>query len=187
METELNDAVIEEYTNNVDMYNSLLTRGDPIIYFEVDYNVTSENDDKPSQYKFNFSRIRVINTVSGKVTQTSALSKVQSRTMKPENDLREIVGITSYEKTLLEEFKQNINLMPLPEAIKLQRWFENSIQQGHQLAKAFSSYVGLENKTRTLQMFVKIPNTNFKMLKTEVTQKLYQDVMGVETKEKIIL
>ena len=178
METELNDAVIEEYTNNVDMYNSLLTRGDPIIYFEVDYNVTSENDDKPSQYKFNFSKIRVINTVSGKVTQTSALSKVQSRTMKPEWDLREIVGITSYEKALLKEFKQNINLMSLPEAIKLQRWFENSIQQGLQLSKAFSSYVLLENKTRILQMFVKIPNTKFTMLKTEVTQSLYQDVMG---------
>ena len=185
METELNDAVIEEYTNNVDMYNSLLTRGDPIIYFEVDYNVTSENDDKPSQYKFNFSKIRVINTVSGKVTQTSALSKVQSRTMKPENDLREIVGITSYEKALLKEFKRNINLMPLPEAIKLQRWFENSIQQGLQLSKAFSSYVLLENKTRILQMSVKIPNTKFTMLKTEVTQSLYQDVMG-ENPSRII-
>ncbi len=185
METELNDAVIEEYTNNVDMYNSLLTRGDPIIYFEVDYNVTSENDDKPSQYRFNFSRIRVINTVSGKVTQTSALSKVQSRTMKPENDLREIVGITSYEKALLKEFKRNINLMPLPEAIKLQRWFENSIQQGLQLSKAFSSYVLLENKTRILQMSVKIPNTKFTMLKTEVTQSLYQDVMG-ENPSRII-
>ena len=185
METELNDAVIEEYTNNVDMYNSLLTRGDPIIYFEVDYNVTSENDDKPSQYRFNFSRIRVINTVSGKVTQTSALSKVQSRTMKPEWDLREIVGITSYEKALLKEFKRNINLMPLPEAIKLQRWFENSIQQGLQLSKAFSSYVLLENKTRILQMSVKIPNTKFTMLKTEVTQSLYQDVMG-ENPSRII-
>ena len=185
METELNDAVIEEYTNNVDMYNSLLTRGDPIIYFEVDYNVTSENDDKPSQYRFNFSRIRVINTVSGKVTQTSALSKVQSRTMKPENDLREIVGITSYEKALLKEFKRNINLMPLPEAIKLQRWFENSIQQGLQLSKAFSSYVLLENKTRILQMSVKIPNNKFTMLKTEVTQSLYQDVMG-ENPSRII-
>ncbi|MCI5697210.1 MAG: SUMF1/EgtB/PvdO family nonheme iron enzyme [Spirochaetia bacterium] len=185
METELNDAVIEEYTNNVDMYNSLLTRGDPIIYFEVDYNVTSENDDKPSQYKFNFSKIRVINTVSGKVTQTSALSKVQSRTMKPENDLREIVGITSYEKALLKEFKRNVNLMPLPEAIKLQRWFENSIQQGLQLSKAFSSYVLLENKTRILQMSVKIPNTKFTMLKTEVTQSLYQDVMG-ENPSRII-
>ena len=48
MTTELDDAVIEEYTNNVDMYNSLLTRGDPIIYFEIDYNVTSEADNKPS-------------------------------------------------------------------------------------------------------------------------------------------
>ena len=178
METELNDAVIEEYTNNVDMYNSMLTRGDPIIYFEVDYNVISENDDKPSQYKFNFSRIRVINTVSGKVTQTSALSKVQSRTMKPENDLREIVGITAYEKALLKEFKQNISLMSLPEALKLQRSFENSIQQGMQLSKAFSSFVELENKTRILPMFVKIPKTKFTMLKTEVTQSLYKDVMG---------
>lgn len=185
METELNDAVIEEYTNNVDMYNSLLTRGDPIIYFEVDYNVTSENDDKPSQYKFNFSKIRVINTVSGKVTQTSSLNKVQPRTMKPENDLREIVGITSYERALLKEFKQNINLMPLPEAIKLQRWFENSIQQGHPLAKAFSSYVELENKTRILPMFVKIPKTKFTMLKTEVTQSLYLDVMGENPSEHI--
>ena len=178
MATELDDAVIEEYTNNVDMYNSLLTRGDPIIYFEIDYNVTAEGDDKPSEYKFNFNKIRVINTVSGKVTQTSALSKVQSRTMKPENDLREIAGITSYEKALLKEFKQNINLFSLPEAIKLQRCFENSIQQGHQLEKAFSSYVGLVNKTKILSMFVKIPNTKFTMLKTEVTQSLYQDVMG---------
>ena len=93
METELNDSVIEEYTNNVDMYNSLLTRGDPIIYFEIDYNVIAERDEKPSQYKFNFSKIRVINTVSGKVTQTSSLNKIQPRTMKPEWDLREIEGI----------------------------------------------------------------------------------------------
>ena len=98
MATELDDAVIEEYTNNVDMYNSLLTRGDPIIYFEIDYNVTSEADNKPSQYKFNFNKIRVINTVSGKVTQTSSLNKVQPRTMKPEWDLREIVGIVAKEK-----------------------------------------------------------------------------------------
>lgn len=66
MATELNDSVIEEYTNNVDMYNSLLTRGDPIIYFELDYTATAEADDKPSEYKFNFNKIRVINTVSGK-------------------------------------------------------------------------------------------------------------------------
>ncbi len=81
METELDDKVIEEYTNNVDMYTSLLTRGDPIIYFEIDYNVTAEGDNKPSLYKFNFNTVRVINTVSGKITQNSPLNKVQLRTM----------------------------------------------------------------------------------------------------------
>ena len=142
METELNDAVIEEYTNNVDMYNSLLTRGDPIIYFEIDYNVIAEGDEKPSQYKFNFSKIRVINTVSGKVTQTSSLNKIQPRTMKPEWDLREIEGIVQ----LVEDEKRVI-----------------------ESAKMFYS-MGLK--------MVSIPKRNFKMLNTEVTQKLYKSVMG---------
>ena len=98
METELNDSVIEEYTNNVDMYSSLLTRGDPIVYFEIDYNVVAESDDTPSMYNFYFTTVRVINTVSGKVTQTSGLNKTQSRTMTSSSDLREIVGIAAKEK-----------------------------------------------------------------------------------------
>ena len=91
------------------MYNSLLTHGDPIIYFEIDYNVTAEENDKPSEYKFNFNKIRVINTVSGKVTQTSSLNKVQPRAMKPEWDLREIVGIVAKEKDYLEALKKYIS------------------------------------------------------------------------------
>ena len=146
METELDDAVIEDYTNNVDMYNSLLTRGDPIIYFEIDYNVTAEGDDNPSQYKFNFSKIRVINTVSGKVTQTSALNNVQPRTMKPEWDLREIEGIVAKEKQRVEDEKRAI-----------------------EVAKMFDS-MGIK--------MVSIPERSFKMLYTEVTQKLYTSVMG---------
>ncbi|WP_296327741.1 hypothetical protein [uncultured Treponema sp.] len=97
MATELRDSVIEEYTNNVDMYNSLLTRGDPILYFEIDYTVKAEGDDKPSEYKFNFDKIRAINTVSGKTVQTSTLGKTEPRTMKPDWDLREIVGIVAKE------------------------------------------------------------------------------------------
>ena len=146
MATELNDSVIEEYTNNVDMYNSLLTRGDPIIYFEIDYNVTSEADNKPSQYKFNFNKIRVINTVSGKVTQTSSLNKVQPRTMMPEWDLRKIVGIVAKEKQRFDDEKRVI-----------------------EVAKMFDS-MGIK--------MVSISERNFKMLNTEVTQKLYTSVMG---------
>ena len=148
MATELNDSVIEEYTNNVDMYNSLLTRGDPIIYFEIDYNVTSEADDKPSQYKFNFSKIRVINTVSGKVTQTSSLNKVQPRTMKPEWDLREIVGIVAKEKQRFDDEKRVI-----------------------EVAKMLFDALGIR--------MVNIPGKNIKMLNTEVPQKLYTSIMGI--------
>ena len=148
METELNDSVIEEYTNNVDMYNSLLTRGDPIIYFEIDYNVTSEADNKPSQYKFNFNKIRVINTVSGKVTQTSSLNKVQPRTMKPEWDLREIVGIVAKEKQRFDDEKRVI-----------------------EVAKMLFDALGIR--------MVNIPGKNIKMLNTEVPQKLYTSIMGI--------
>ena len=156
MATELDDAVIEEYTNNVDMYSSLLTRGDPIIYFEIDYNVIAEGDEKPSQYKFNFSKIRVINTVSGKVTQTSSLNKIQPRTMKPEWDLREIEGIVAKEKSEFEDLKKYI-------------------AKGFNLNEA-KDYQKLYKEYR--ETFVKIPGTNFAMIKTEVTQKLYTSVMG---------
>ncbi|WP_318664230.1 SUMF1/EgtB/PvdO family nonheme iron enzyme [Treponema sp.] len=139
MATEMDDAVIEEYTNNVDMYNSLLVRGAPIIYFEIDYNLTAQADNKPSQYKFNFSKIRVINTVSGKITQNSALNAVKDQTMQPEQDLREIVGIVAAEKNQFE------------------------------LAKVFDS-MGIK--------MVDIPDYDFQMLNTEVTQKLYTAIMG---------
>ena len=152
MATELDDTVIEEYTNNVDMYNSLLTRGDPIIYFEIDYNVVAEGDVKPSQYKFNFSKIRVINTVSGKVTQTSALNKVQPRTMKPEWNLREIEGIVAKEMAKKEA------------ALRLELRLEE--------LNAMLAKFGIESK------LINIPGTTYNMLNTEVTQKLYTSIVG---------
>ncbi|MDD7611960.1 MAG: SUMF1/EgtB/PvdO family nonheme iron enzyme [Spirochaetales bacterium] len=168
MATELDDAVIEEYTNNVDMYNSLLTRGDPIIYFEIDYNVTAEGDDKPSQYKFNFSKIRVINTVSGKVTQTSSLNKIQPRTMKPEWDLREIEGIVHDEWiSLIKKYRTtDFDL--------------NDIYNNLDKRLNISEIKVAENKEGKtfLDSFVKLPGKKLRISKTEVTQKLYQGFMG---------
>lgn len=158
MTTELNDAVIEEYTNNVDMYNSLLVRGDPIIYFEIDYNVTAEADDRPSQYKFNFSKIRVINTVSGKVTQNSVLNAVKGRAMQPEQDLREIVGIVAEEKEYFTEVK-------------------DVIARGYNLDRSLK--VGKNSLTINSE-FVKINKDGnvLAVLQTEVHQTLYEWVMG---------
>lgn len=111
METELNDAVIEEYTNNVDMYTTLLTRGDPIIYFELDYNVLAENDDKPSQYKFNFTSLRVLNTISGKLVQTSKLDKQLVRKMIPTYDLREFNGIVKQAKIRQQRYNRQVSII----------------------------------------------------------------------------
>ena len=172
MATELDDAVIEEYTNNVDMYNSLLTRGDPIIYFEIDYNVIAEGDEKPSQYKFNFSKIRVINTVNGKVTQTSVLNKVQPHTMKPEWDLREIEGIFHGEWiSLIKKYRTtNFDLNNI----------YNNLDKRLNISeiKVAENKIFEREKKRVLDSFVKLPGKELRILKTEVTQKLYQDVMG---------
>lgn len=161
MATELNDAVIEEYTNNVDMYNSLLTRGDPIIYFEIDYNVTAEPDDKPSQYTFNFNKIRVINTVSGKVTQTSNLNNKQPRTMMPEQDLRIVDGVAEKEKKFFSDLKV---------------FFSKGLDLNSSIVEVNKKYE-FERLYRELE-FVKIPGKTYSVMKTEVTQKLYETIMG---------
>jgi len=164
LETELNDAVIKEYANNVDMYNSLLARGEPIIYFELDYKVTAESDDEPSQYKFNFSKIRVINTISGKITQTSSLNKIQTKTMIPEWDLREFGGIVSEEKAIFGDIKKYY--------IDRGRdvlHAKNELYELYELSRFSSSF---------LSNFVRIPHTNYKILKTELSQACYTYVMG---------
>ena len=172
MTTELNDAVIEEYTNNVDMYNSLLVRGDPIIYFEIDYNVTAEADDKPSQYKFNFSKIRVINTVTGKITQNSSLNKKEVKSILPEQDLREIVGIVHDE--WIENIEQRKKKWYSPEKIYAQ--LKNKLllsEMENAENKLFES-----EKQQLNSLMKKIPGNNYLIMKTEVTQWLYESVMG---------
>lgn len=163
MATELNDVVIEEYTNNVDMYNSLLTRGDPIIYFEIDYNVSAEPDDKPSQYTFNFNKIRVINTVSDKVTQTSSLNSKQPRTMKPEQDLRIVDGVAEKERKFFSDLKV---------------FFSKGLDLNSSIVEVNKKYE-FERRYRELNIeFVKIPGKNYSVMKTEVTQKLFETIMG---------
>ena len=170
MATELRDSVIEEYTNNVDMYNSLLTRGDPIIYFEIDYTARAENDEKPSEYKFNFDKICVINTVSGKTVQTSTLGKVQPRTMKPEWDLREFAGI-------VEKTKAGFDAKKYPVEVYMKRGYSRSDAE-----KAVARDIEIEKFFGNSEM-IAIPGESIEMLSTEVTQKMYQKIMGENPSE----
>lgn len=144
MKTELNDAVITEYSNNVDMYNSLFTRGEPIVFFEIDYSVNVADGDKPSEYEFYFNKIRVINTANGKIMQTNALSKTLARTMQTEWNLRKKDGIVAEEK-------------------------KNFDKMNH-----FFSIGGNIGILEDYAHMVRIPNRNIKMMNTEVTQELYK-------------
>ncbi len=165
METELNDAVIAEYSNNVDMYNSLFTRGDPIVYFEIDYVVNAESDDKPSTYNFSFNRIRVINTVSGKVMQTNALSTILTRTMQPEQDLRVFAGVEEKEKARFDPKKYSVEKNMADGLCK------SDAEKKYAADKKFETYLA--------NIMVKIPGKSIKIMATEVPQWLYERMMGV--------
>ena len=80
--------------------------------------------------------------------------------MKPEWDLREIVGIVAKEKAEFEVLKKYI-----AKGFNL-----------NEANKGVADYQKLYKEYR--ETFVKIPGTNFAMIKTEVTQKLYTSVMG---------
>lgn len=171
------DSQLDEYANNVDMYNSLLVRGDPILYFELDYNAVVAPEDKPSTYTFNFTKIRAINTVSGKVVQTSALNEKLERVIKPEQDLREIQGVVAEEKAKEEVVKQlsaqGISRKDIDNALSNPNFnhisdFTNVIKKCPELLEIFAG-----SKT----YFVKTGN-GYLVGKDFVSKEVYEIVMG---------
>lgn len=179
METELNDAVIEEYTNNVDMYNSLLTRGDPILYFEIEYSVNAKSEDNPSEYDFIYKNLKVYNTLSDVVVQNIAINKTEAKVMNPKQDLRIYDGITEKEKNVCLAVKDYITSQN--EKIDTVVFDENKkkvIVEAFELAKGnYLEFITLYNFCDALK-FVKIPDKKINMLQTEVTQYIYEFVMG---------
>lgn len=192
--TELNDEVINEYSNNVDMYSSLFARGTPLLRFELDYNVKAKTDDKPSEYGFEFNTIRVINVTTGKVVQTSILTRkggpraingkpvqqqnlrvIINRTMKPEQDIRIFAGIVEKEKVLVEKnelsvefFMVKLNKDKDSAEVDLQEK-KNKMERNKKIRELC--------KANGIDMVI-IPEKDYEILKTEVTQKLFFKIVG---------
>ncbi len=174
------DAQLDEYANNVDMYNSLLVRGDPILYFELDYNAVAAPEDKPSAYTFNFTKIRAINTVSGKVVQTSALNEKLERVMKPEQDLREIQGVVAEEKerkAFAEEFlakgysRSDVDFASEKFSLQVVECVR------HKLA-AFKDFKSIYDGTYFIRHYNSSKKVDFLFSSEPVSQALYEAVMG---------
>lgn len=183
METELNDSVIEEYTNNVDMYNSLLTRGDPILYFELEYTVNAKSEDKPSEYDFSYKNLKVYNTLTDKVVQNIAINKTEAKVMNPKQDLKIYDGIVEKEriselgiKDYIKSFVVNIDTLAFDNDFKekpFAKIYDFMNEYNEYNFDFYTSYYIYDCFT-----LVSIPNFNLKMLQTEVTQKLYEFIMG---------
>lgn len=150
--------IAEQYDSNIDIYNSLLLRCEPILYFELDYNVYAETEDKPSQYKFNFDKIRIYNTISGKLSKTISLNDSMTKTMSEKIDIRKKNGICESEK---ENYSKLIKLAKKT----------NNVETAELLLE-FNKY-GFEDMALWISK-----ESSFMMQKTEVTQELYSSIMG---------
>lgn len=174
METELNDAVIEEYTNNVDMYNSLLTRGDPILYFVLEYSVKAKSEDNPSEYDFIYKNLKVYNTLSDVVVQNIAINKTEAKVMNPKQDLRIYDGIVEEEKNVCLAVKNYITSLNE----KIDTVVFDVMVEVFELAKRSHLKFITSYNLYTALIFVEIPDKKINMLQTEVTQYIYEIVMG---------
>ena len=161
------DEQMKEYINTTDMYNSLLVRGDPVLYFEIDYKVVPCSEDKPSEYEFIFNEIKAINTISNKVVQTSKIDKHIFRSFNPKYDIREINGIvnTCKNETELDFF--------------IHKCMSKGIfRTEDEYFKAFKYLSKFDFILKELPEFEELPERNIKMLSTEVTQEIYTAVMN---------
>ena len=169
MENELDDNVIDEYTNNIDMYNSLLIQGYPIVNFELEYNVASEPDDKPSQYKFNFSKLRVINTASGKVNQVINLNKQIVHTMKPVWDLRTYKKSEVLKRAQKESEKEKNKNFEQIKNLQIKEEEQNKYDSARTEI--------LKDIDKLNSSFIEVADGNFKIMKESVSQNLYTAIM----------
>ncbi len=78
-----------DFYDTVDVYDSLLMRGVPILTYELTYTVEALDDNHPSQYKFTFNNLNVTETTTNrKLTPPKLQSTYLVRTWNPVYDIR---------------------------------------------------------------------------------------------------
>lgn len=169
MKSELSDAVVEEYQRNVEKFSGLLNGNEPVCHLEIDYALSAAGDENPSSYNINYSKVRVINAASGKITYSGALSKTMSAKSDPAYDLRIFAGAEEKEKARFDRKKYPV------EKYMARGLCKSDAEKNYAEDQKIAYYVP--------KIMVRIPGKNIKMMSTEVTQKLYQMVMGENPSE----
>lgn len=168
MKSELSDAVVEEYQRNVEKFSGLLNGNEPVCHLEIDYALSAAGDENPSVYNVNYSKVRVINAKTSKLLYSGALSKNVSGKKEPAYDLRIFAGAEEKEKAMFGSKKYPVEKYMADGLCKTDA--EKKVAADKELVAYITNYMSTA--------MVKIPGKRLKMMSTEVTQRLYQRVMG---------
>ncbi|GEM_PF-5086047 len=83
------EAKRKEYDSEVDMYSSLLFRGEPILNYQLDYSINPLDDNHPSSYKLQIHEFKIKFTSTERTVETPILSETSViREMVPTYDIR---------------------------------------------------------------------------------------------------
>ncbi len=94
-----------DYLDTVDLYDSLFSRGTPVIIYDLEYTVEAMPKDRPSMYKFNFESLTLKDTKQNlKVIKKQSLDRYKILHVSPAYDIRSEKELASVEKA--EEKKQ---------------------------------------------------------------------------------
>lgn len=167
-----NTGAYNEFMDTVDLYNSLFSRGDHVVTIKIDYR-TESVDDYSSSYKFIVEKVHVIDTVSGREISSFGLKQ----------------PVTTYQNNKV--YSLNCELAKFCNGeVEKEIAKEKAERIAAEKKKAEEEKKAKENlaaeRAEIKSMFVTIKTEHaakgeaavFDALKTEVTQKLYEYVMG---------
>jgi len=87
--SRITNIMDQEYIDNVDLYDSLFSRGTPVIIFELEYTVIAKPENRPSEYEFNLKQLILKDARNDlKILDTIPLNEYKTFKMTPAYDIR---------------------------------------------------------------------------------------------------
>lgn len=87
--SKITSVMDQNYIDNVDLYDSLFSRGTPVIIFELEYSVTARPINRPSEYEFNLKQLVLKDARNNlKVLDIIPLNEYKVFKMTPAYDIR---------------------------------------------------------------------------------------------------
>lgn len=153
----------DSFMDTVDLYNSLFSRGEPVVTIGIDYTIESV-DDFSSSYRIKIGKVYVVDTASGKKRSSFGLKE----------------PITKYQHKVVNSLRGSLITKDVMNAAEYELGEESHFEK-EEIAKLV---LRERVKNRGLVM-VPIQKLNIFMLQTEVTKELYYFVVdGKEYFEK---